>query len=53
MTGNEMAKKLGYELKKSKYLYKKEAWKDGIKIGDFNVHEFIDYLKEKGEYIYD
>ncbi|AGF56440.1 hypothetical protein B0P06_005293 [Clostridium saccharoperbutylacetonicum] len=50
MTSNEMAKKLGYELKESEYPYKKAVYKQGVKIGDFSVYEFNDYLKEQGEF---
>jgi hypothetical protein len=53
MTSKEMAEKLGYELRKSEFLYKKAIYKEGNKVGDFTVHEFNAYLKEKGEFIYD
>lgn len=49
MTLNQIANNLGYELKESKFLYKKEVYKDGIKIGDFNASDFVIYLKERGE----
>jgi hypothetical protein len=49
MTLNQIADKLGYELKESKFLYKKEVYKGGVKIGDFNANEFKIYLKESRE----
>jgi hypothetical protein len=49
MTLNQIANKLGYKLKDSKFLYKKEAYKGDVKIGDFNASEFTIYLKESGE----